>query len=168
MSLANRVVLVGIMITAIGSLVNAGDIDKEGEIDSVSTILTSSDVLAINQGTMQVNYNGKGVSEGSGDHALDAAGGLNCVGALTAMNGAFENESGICVMTFADGSKTMTRYSGGGMLGRSAEGTWEYIGGAGMFEGISGGGSWARSYVPAPSEGVIASKTKLTGNFKLP
>ena len=76
---------------------------KEGDVSLTFSTAGTSDALAVSQGTMQINYVTNGVSSGSGGHALEETGGLHCVGSLTVVQGKFDNESGMCVLTMADG-----------------------------------------------------------------
>jgi len=59
-------------------------------------------------------------------------------------------------------------YKGSGNLGKSAKGTYAYMGGTGKYSGITGGGEFTRLHLQPPSKGMWSATTSFKGNWKLP
>ena len=145
----------------------AQEIPKEGPVDFFVTTTGEATMLAASQGTMQLNYEVIGMRD-TLESGVNGVASLHCVGAASVFDGKFDNESGLCLTTYPDGSTTMIRYGGAGILGSTAEGKWSFIGGTGTLAGISGGGDYSRISGPNPSENSFASRNTVTGNYKLP
>ncbi|MFC3612601.1 hypothetical protein ACFORG_02410 [Lutimaribacter marinistellae] len=156
------------IILCFSTLSLAGDTAKEGAIDFSFNGTGQGSVLPASNDTMQINYETSGLAGAPDQAGPNQLGGMHCIGAVTVMGGTFDNESGLCTVSYADGSKTVTHYSGAGTLGATATGDWTYLGGTGQFEGITGGGTWSRISGPPPGEGILVSRTSITGTYTLP
>ena len=147
--------------------VMAQEVPKEGPVDFQVATIGEFTTLAASQGTLQLNYVVNGLRD-SQDSGVNGLASMHCVGAASVFDGKFDNESGLCRTTYPDGSTTMIRYGGSGVLGGFAEGTWSFIGGTGALAGITGDGSYTRVSAPNPSETRSASRSTVTGSYKLP
>jgi|GEM_PF-1939508 len=145
----------------------AQDMPKEGPVDFEVSSIGEASILAADQGTLQLNYVVNGLRNSQGDGVNDLAS-MHCVGAATVIGGKWDNESGLCKTTYPDGSTTMTRYGGSGILGDLAEGTWSFVSGTGSLEGITGSGTYTRISGPNASETRSTSRSTVTGHYKLP
>jgi len=145
----------------------AQEMAKEGPVDFEVTSIGEASILAASQGTLQLNYVVNGLRNSQGD-GMSGIASMHCVGAATAFDGKWDNESGLCRTTYPDGGTTMTRYNGSGTLGGLAEGNWSFVSGTGALEGITGGGTYSRVSGPKASETRSTSRTTVTGNYKLP
>ncbi len=92
---------------------------------------------------------------------------VRCIGALTIVTGAFDDEAGVCVLTRPDGDQAFTSYKGAGKSGAEAKGTWKFTGGTGKLAGIEGSGEFTRYGVRPAVDGTSQSVTKTTGRYKL-
>lgn len=145
----------------------AEEIAKQGPIDFVLYGVGETTILAAAQDTLQINYVVNGM-RGEPGQGINGVASMQCVGAITALEGKFDNESGLCKTTYPDKSSQITQYSGTGILGGKAEGTWSFLSGSGQFEGITGGGTYWRIPGPAPSEDRTASRSVIVGSYELP
>lgn len=140
---------------------------KEGAITGKNYLSGTSKVLAMGQERLQMNYEGGGVTvndTGKGFSHLAAA---YVMGTLHVEKGVFE-ESGFMVITPTDGDKIYATYKGSGTLGKSAKGTWTYVGGTGKYTGMGGSGEFTRHALQNATEGVWTSMSLWKGNYKLP
>ena len=55
-----------------------------------------------------------------------------------------------------------------GAFGKPVKGTWQYVGGTGKYEGITGGGEFTRISGRPAKEGTFQSNNINTGTYKLP
>jgi hypothetical protein len=140
---------------------------KEGLESGKNYATGTSKALPMGEERLQLTY------EGSGIYVTDIAEGLlnnssvHFLGALHAVKGAFE-ESGCMVVTAPDGDKAFISFKGSGNLGKSAKGTYTYVGGSGKYSGITGGGEFTRLHWQPPSKGMWSATTSFKGNWKLP
>ena len=141
---------------------------KEGVISSNTVFTGSSVVLAIGNERIQINYEGTGLSLNSSGEGFGHFSTWWCVGSLQAVKGQWDNESGLCQATFADGDKTYSTYQAKGAFGNPVKGTWQYVGGTGKYEGITGGGEFTRISGRPAKEGTFQSNNINTGTYKLP
>ena len=141
---------------------------KEGLESGKNYVTGTAKALPMGEERLQLTY------EGSGIYMSDIEGGfLNnasvyVLGALHAVKGTFEEDSGSMVLTVPGGDKAFVTYKGSGNLGKDAKGTYTYVGGTGKFTGITGGGEFTRSHLQPASKGVWAAITLFKGNWKLP
>jgi predicted amidohydrolase len=104
------------------------------------------------------SYTGEGPLNNSSCH---------CLGALHAIKGVFDNDSGFIVCTTPTGDKAFATYKRSGKLGAPTEGTIEFVGGTGKLTGIEGKGTFT-STVRSVAEGTIRSDTSISIHWKLP
>ena len=160
-------ILILFLLVAVGK--NFGEeMAKEGSDTSKNFVTGTAKALPMGEQHLQLTY------EGSGIYMSDTEGGfLNnasvyVLGALHAVKGTFEEDSGSMVLTVPGGDKAFVTYKGSGNLGKDAKGTYTYVGGTGKFTGITGGGEFTRSHLQPASKGVWAAITLFKGNWKLP
>jgi hypothetical protein len=140
---------------------------KEGSNTGKNYLAGTSKVLAMGQERLQLNYEGSGVGiddSGKGFLHLTAT---YVMGTLHAVKGVYE-ETGFMVFTPTDGDKIYATFKGSGTLGKTAMGTWTYVGGTGKYAGIEGSGEFTRHALQNATEGVWTSTSLWKGNYKLP
>ena len=140
---------------------------KEGLESGKNYATGTSKALPMGEERLQLTYEGSGIYVTDIEEGLLNNSSVHFLGALHAVKGAFE-ESGCMVVTAPDGDKAFVSYKGSGNLGKSAKGTYTYVGGTGKYKGITGGGEFTRSNLQPASKGVWASITLFKGNWKLP
>ncbi len=148
--------------------VAAAEIAQEGTFTGTNAFSGTGTTLAVGQDHLQLNYEVLGVSlndEGKGfGHNVS----IRCVGALHAVKGTFDNESGMCGAMDLEGDQYFLMYTASGTLGRTAAGSYEYVGGTGKYEGITGEGEFTRTSLRPVAEGTFQSRGTVKGSWKLP
>jgi hypothetical protein len=156
-----------IFLFSTSGYVLAEDMAKEGIESGKNYATGTSKALPMGEERLQLTY------EGAGIYITDIVDGLlnnssvHFLGALHAVKGAFE-ESGCMVVTAPDGYKAFVSFKGSGNLGKSAKGTYTYVGGTGKYSGITGGGEFTRLHLQPPFKGMWSATTSFKGNWKLP
>jgi hypothetical protein len=108
---------------------------------------------------VSVSDTGKGIFHNASGHVVEG---------LLAVKGIYENDSGFVSFTRPDGDKVFYTYKASGALGKSAKGTFTFVGGTGKFVGIQGSGEFTRHSLRPPAKGVFASFSVSKFNWKLP
>jgi len=154
------------LLVTIGN-VFAEEMAKEGLESGKNYATGTSKALPMGEERLQLTYEGSGIYVTDIEEGLLNNSSVHFLGALHAVKGAFE-ESGCMVVTAPDGDKAFTSYKGSGNLGKSAKGTYTYVGGTGKYSGITGGGEFTRLHLQPPSKGMWSATTSFKGNWKLP
>ena len=145
----------------------AEEMAKEGSDSGKNYVTGTSKVLPMGKERLQLNYEGSGIYVSDTEEGFLNNASVHALGTLHAVKGAFE-ESGSMVVTAPNGDKAFTTYKGSGNLGKSAKGTFTYVGGTGKYTGIKGGGEFTRLHLQPVSKGVWSATTLFKGNWKLP
>ena len=140
---------------------------KEGSDTSKNFVTGTATALPMGEELIQLNYEGSGIYVSDTEEGFLNNASCHALGTLHAVKGAFE-DSGSMVLIAPDGDKAFMTYKGSGNLGKSAKGTYTYVGGTGKFKGIKGGGEFTRLSLQPPSKGEWSATTIFKGNWKLP
>jgi hypothetical protein len=140
---------------------------KEGSDSGKNYSTGTADVLPMGEERIQLNYEGSGIYVSDTEEGFLNNASQHFLGALHAVKGVFE-ESGCMVYTATDGDKVFATYKGSGNLGKSAKGTYTFVGGTGKYTGLKGGGEFTRLHLQPPSKGIWSATTSFKGNWKLP
>ena len=168
MKKALMILIITLFLLATVGNVFGEEMAKEGLESGKNYVTGTAKVLPMGEERLQLTY------EGSGIYMSDIEGGflnnasVHVLGALHAVKGAFEEDSGSMVLTVPDGDKAFVTYKGSGNLGKDAKGTFTYVGGTGKFTGITGGGEFTRSHLQPASKGGWSAISLFKGNWKLP
>jgi hypothetical protein len=156
-----------LLLLATAGPVVGEEIAKEGSASGKTYWVGTFDVLPMGEERVQMNYVAHGISVGDNEKNIFHNASGHVVGGLHAVKGAYE-DSGFCTFTRPDGDKLFFTYKASGTLGKSAKGTFTYVGGTGKFVGLQGGGEFTRYSLRPPSKGFFASFSVSKANWKLP
>ncbi len=143
-------------------------IPKEGSSSFVNVLSGTVKAMPLGKDQVQLSYETMGVSTSPTGEGLLHNASMRCLGGMHVVNGAFDNESGSCVLTRPDGDQVFTSHKASGKVGVAAKGTFTYVGGTGKMAGITGGGEFTRYNVRPAAEGTSQSVTHGTAKYKLP
>ena len=137
-----------IIILTLFFLVTAGNVfaDEMAKVGSstVKNYITGTfKVLPMGKERLQMNYEGAGVIVDDTGKGISHNAAIYILGSLHAVKGTTE-ETGFMVITPTDGDKLYATYKASGTLGKSAKGTYTYVGGTGKYVGIEGSGEFTR------------------------
>ena len=152
---------------AVAGNVFCEEMAKEGSNTGKNYLAGTSKVLAMGQERLQMNYEGGGVVVDDAEKGFSHLAAIYIVGSMHAVKGIYE-ETGFMVITPTDGDKIYATYKGTGTLGKSAKGTWAYVGGTGKYNGMGGSGEFTRYSLQNAAEGVWTTMSVVNGNYKLP
>ncbi len=141
----------------------AADPPKEGSFDGMTCYAGPQHVITDGKGTVGFSYDVVGTPmRKEGDPLFHAS--AECVGSGTIV-GAELMDSGLCIVTDADGDRFFSAYS----RHNKEAGTWKVIAGTGKFEGMESSGTWAPVLMPVkPARADMAqSCNKEAGHWKL-
>ena len=160
-----KIILIILSFMFINSSVFAGG--HSGKIHLEGFGVWSLNVMNAGGGNLSITYDGlySGVAMSGTEFGNNSS--LRCVGGLTASQGKFNDESGICEFLFGDTGSAFIKYKGAGEVGKSASSTFEFIGGTGKYESISGSGTVTRVQIPSAKEGFAQSKNVFKGSYEL-
>ncbi len=145
----------------------ADEMAKEGSITGKLYMTGTFKVLPMGKERLQMNIEGAGISVDDTGKGFSHNAAIYILGALHAVKGTTE-ETGFMVITPTDGDKVYATYKASGTLGKTAKGTWTYVGGTGKYVGIEGTGEFTRYSLQYAKEGVFTSMSLTKGNYKLP
>ena len=142
---------------------------KEGTTSSTNGYSTTFKVIAMGQERVQITYETLGVIISDTGEGIWHNASFRCIGAMHVVKGAFDDDSGFCVVTCPDGDQAFQTYKATGRFGVAAKGTGVWVGGTGKLTGIQGTLEFARFNTPKPAaEGTVQGYNKVKGNYKLP
>ncbi len=159
-------ILIIFLLATVGNVLSE-EMAKEGLESGKNYATGTSKALPMGEERLQLTYEGSGIYVSDIEEGLLHNASIYFLGALHAVKGAFE-ESGGMVVTAPDGDKAFMTYKGSGNLGKSAKGTYTYVGGTGKYAGIKGDGEFTRLHLQPPSKGMWSATTLFKGNWKLP
>jgi len=115
-------------------------------------------MLSMGRNLVKMNWEVFGVSTGSPPESPLYMTTCHCMGSLYAVKGVYNDSTGFCVYVRPDGDKIfMTLQSKGALGGKVGQkGTFEFVGGTGKCEGITGGGEY---------NGIPGFQTDVKGSF---
>lgn len=167
MKKALMMLILTLFLLATAGTVFGEEMAKEGAFAGKNYLSGTSKVLAMGQERFQMNYEGGGVIVDDTGKGFSHLAATYVMGTLHVVKGVFE-ETGFMVITPTDGDKIYATYKGSGTLGKSAKGTWTYVGGTGKYTGMGGSGEFTRYPLQNAAEGVWTSMSVVNGNYKLP
>ena len=154
------------LLLTTGTVVGA-EMAKEGSASGVTYFTSTVQVLAQGKENFVANYDARGVS-GSNDNTSPFYGASGqCVGTYRGIKGEFK-EIGLCTYTRPNGDKIFMSYEATGKVGSPVKGTSTFVGGTGECDGLTGSGEFTRTSIKGPAEGIGASISKSTFNWKIP
>jgi hypothetical protein len=159
------IILTLLLLITAGPVIS-GEVGQEGSASLTTYFTDTSQVLAQGQDYIQMNYDARGVNSTDDESSPFYGASSQCVGSVKVVKGKFK-EFGLCTATRSDKDKVFMSYEGTGG-GGMAKGTFTLVGGTGKCEGLTGSGEWTRTSMQGPIEGVGASFSKSTYNWKLP
>jgi hypothetical protein len=168
-TLLSLVLVVGFALT-----VMAGDLPKEGPFSLTIYGMWTGKAIVVGE-RLHCIYDGMGIvvnDEGKG-FLNDVA--FYTLGQMHGAKGIKESENGVFEYSDADGDKILATYEWKGVLFKSSEGPFKFVGGTGKYAGITGGGesTWRPTVqrkeemypgITNPNPGVLRAK----GHYKLP
>jgi hypothetical protein len=152
---------------AMGTLVMAADLPKEGTLSGTYTSFGSYKILKVGDRSFTIfDDTGGQVTNGFADHLA-----LHCWGTGEGINGVTVNH-GYCVGIDPTGDQLALTFSDEKHAAKdtSWKGTSTYVSGTGKFAGVSGTLSYtnhAREFKPL-TEGTYVGYVTFEGNYKLP
>jgi hypothetical protein len=162
-----KMILVSVAVAVLVAIVpiSNAEMAKEGTASGTMIFSGTFKALPLGQERLQMAFEVMGayVGEGPLNHSS-----FRCVGSLHAVNGEFLDETGSCLFTTPDGDQAFSTYKAAGQVGRSARGTFKWIGGTGKLTGMEGVGQFSRFNVRPAAEGTIQGYIQTKTNWKLP
>jgi hypothetical protein len=146
------------------------EIVKEGSGENTLVFSGTFNALPMEKERVQMNYEVFGLIPDAAPESPTYNATVHCLGALHAVKGVYENDSGLCSYTRPDGDIVFATYKATGALGgRGGKGTWTFVGGTGKYVGIQGGGEFDR--LPgfrSSGKGTFQGMNKSKGHWKIP
>lgn len=167
MKKALTIIILTLFFLVTAGTVFAEEMAKEGSSTGKNYISGTFKVLPMGEERLQMNYEGAGVIVDDTGKGFSQNAAIYVLGALHAVKGTTE-EAGFMVITPTDGDKVYATYKASGTLGKTAKGTWTYVGGTGKYVGIEGSGEFTRYSLQYAKKGVFTSMSLTKGNYKLP
>jgi hypothetical protein len=142
------------------------NIPRQGKSSATQILSGTTQALPLGKDQVRLSYDVTGLRIGEGDLLNNST--VRCVGALTIVNGVFDDESGSCVYTRPDGDQVFSSFRASGRMGVDAKGNYSLIGGTGKLTGIRGTGQFTRTSFKPVTPGGSISMTKAEGSYQLP
>jgi hypothetical protein len=156
-----------VVLVAFGTEAKA-QIPKEGTYSVTDTLSGTYKALPMGKERVQITYEATGVSlsdTGEGPfHNMS----FRCIGALHAVKGEYNDDSGFCVIILPDGDQYFITFKATGKLGGFGKGTSTIVGGTGNLVGIQGSSEFTRFSLRPAAEGTFQAYEKAKGQYKLP
>jgi len=162
------VLILGIVLLAVFGTEAQAQIPKEGTSSFTHAYNATFKLLPMGQERVQMTYEVMGVTISNTPEDLFHNSSIRCLGALHAVKGEFNDESGFCVNTRPDGDQIFSTFKATGKLGVNAKGTFTVVGGTGKLVGIQGSGEFTRIDLRPAAEGTIQGYVRGKGHYKLP
>ena len=147
--------------------ISNAEMAKEGSASGPTYWITKYTILPMGKETVQINYEGWGVSQSPTGEGILHNASCHVVGGLLAVKGVYENDSGMASFTRPDGDQVFITYKCSGVAGKTGKGTFTYVGGTGKFVGIQGSGEFTRYTLRPPADGFGASFTDSKSSWKI-
>jgi hypothetical protein len=162
------VLIVAITLFAVLGLEAKAQVPKEGTFSDTWAFTGTFKALPMGQERLQMTYEVIGVIIGDTSEDIFHNASFRCLGALHAVKGEFNDDSGFCVCTRLDGDHMFSTYKATGKVGVRAMGTQTIVGGTGKLAGIQGNIEFTRFGVRRAAEGTFQGYEKGKGQYKLP
>jgi hypothetical protein len=162
------VLILSIVLLAAFGMEAKAQIPKEGTISNTLAYSGTFKAIPMGQERLQMTYEVMGVFIGDTNEDLFHNASFRCLGALHAVKGEFNDESGFCVCTRLDGDQIFLTYKATGKVGVRAKETQAIVGGTGKLAGIQGNAEYTRFSVRPVAEGTFQGYEKGKGQYKLP
>jgi len=170
-SILNKTVLVLtlsiVLLAGFGPEAQA-QIPKEGTYSVTNTFSGTYKALRMGQERVQITYEAIGVSLSDTGEGLSHNTSWRCIGALHAVKGEYNDDSGFCAVIRPDGDQYFLTYKVAGKLGGVGKGTETLVGGTGKLVGIQGSGEFTRFSLRSAAEGTFQGYEKAKLQYKLP
>jgi hypothetical protein len=124
--------------------------------------------LPMGQERLEMTYEIMGVAISDSSEDLFHNVSFRCLGALHAVKGEYNNNSGLCVGTRPDGDQIFWTYKSTGKLGAGAKGSVTIVGGTGKMTGIQGNADFTEFPTRHAAEGTFQAYLRSKGQYKLP
>jgi len=144
----------------------AGGIPREGKHTGMNVMGGTFQVVPLGKDQARGMYDVSGVCLGEGGLLHFAS--VRCIGGMTILNGAWDDEAGSCIYTRPDGDQAFSSYKASGKVGGEARGSWTYLGGTGKLAGLTGSGEFTRQGARPAAPGTSQSVSRTTGSYRLP
>jgi hypothetical protein len=156
-----------VVLVAFGTEVKA-QIPKEGAGSQTWVYSGTFKALPMGQERVQMTYElmGPAIADISEDLFHNTS--FHCLGALHAVKGEYNDNSGFCVATHPDGDQVFFTYKVTGKLFVGGKGTWTLVGGTGKLTGIQGNGEFTEFDMRPSAEGTFQAYNRSKGKYKLP
>ncbi|MBI5069501.1 MAG: hypothetical protein HZB56_14800 [Deltaproteobacteria bacterium] len=158
----------GLSVTASNAADAPPALPKEGTYVYTNVLSATVKVLPLGKDRLQFAYDTVGASVSPSGEGLMNNSSVRCVGGMHIVNGAWEDESGSCVITRPDGDQIFNTYRASGKVGGEVKGVTTITGGTGKLAGITGQSEFVRQSLRPAAEGTSQSVTRGKGSYRLP
>jgi hypothetical protein len=160
--------VLGIVVLVVFGTDAKAQIPKEGTASQTWAYSGTFKALPMGQEGVQMTYEVMGVGIADTSEGLFHNASFRCLGALHAVKGEYNDDSGFCVSIRPDGDQVFSIYKATGKLGGIAKGTETLVGGTGKLVGIQGSSEFTRFDVRPAAEGTFQGYERSKGHYKLP
>jgi len=160
--------LAGLVVTTPSAAEAPASLPREGSYTYVNVLSATLRVLPMGKDRLQFSYDTMGGSISPSGEGLMHNASMRCVGGMHIVNGAWEDESGSCVITRPDGDQIFNTYRASGKVGGEVKGVTTITGGTGKLAGITGQSEFTRQALRPVVEGTSQSVSRGKGSYKLP
>jgi len=156
---------ISVLVLSLGlCLLANAEMAKEGTGSGTTTYSGTMKILPMGTERFEMHYDVTGSYAGEGPLKNSS---VHCLGALHAVKGVYDNDSGFCVFTTPTGDKAFATHKASGEVGAPVKGTFEFVGGSGKLAGIEGKGTFTRN-VRSVAEGNFRGDLLIRMHWKLP
>jgi hypothetical protein len=162
------VLMLSFVLLAVFGPETQAQLPKEGTLSYTDIYSGTYKVLPLGQEGVQMTYEVMGLFLSDTGEGLFHNTSFHCIGALHAVKGEFNDDSGSCVSIRPDGDKIFSTYKSAGKMGGPGKGTSTIVGGTGKLVGIQGSADFTRIALRPVAEGTFQGYDKAKGQYKLP
>lgn len=144
-------------------------IPKEGTTSYTSIYSGTYKAIGMGQERFQMTYEHTGAMLSDTGEGIFHNATYHCIGSMYVVNGNYDDNRGLCVLTCPDGDKAFFTYKSTGNIVKGSKQTNTFIGGTGKLAGLEG--SAEVTSIPLRASGPAGSYqglTKSKGHYKLP
>jgi hypothetical protein len=141
---------------------------KEGTESAKAYFHGTHQSLAMEEESVQVIWEVWGVSVSDTVEGLFHNLSFHCLGAVYAVKGVFDNETGMCEYTRPNGDKVYTTFKAAGEFGKPIKGRATIIGGTGEVKNISGSMEYETNILRPAAEGTFQGYVNKKWHWKIP
>lgn len=125
-------------------------------------------ILQMGEERSEITYELSGLSLSDSGEGLLHGASFRCLGAVHAIQGAYDGDSGSCVYIRPDGDQAFLTYRGSGTSGMGSAGTFTLVGGTGKLAGLAGGGEYTDTSPRPTPAGSFHGYWKGRWTYRLP